>query len=578
VVELWFARYPNAEILMQPLLFAALLASARSQVDDDGFFAPIAGLLFGLLLFLRIDAIVAVTAAVAGVGLGYAGRQRAGWTFFVPLIVAGWLWQQYLLGPMREYFAMPRLFLTNLAGWQIAALAAGAAALMTLALAGRRSPRASALVITVVPSAVAISVLTLAAYALLLRHPGGKLTDYDAYALRAFASFYFTLPALLVGLVGYAVVVRPLFWRDPAFFLTLTAFGVFFFYKIRIVPEHFWAARRFLPIILPGGLLLVAATALAGFRGGAPPVRAVRGAIGVTFLALVAAAYWRAAAPLIPHVEYAGIISHLEQLAGQIQDDDLLVVESRDAGSDAHVLALPLAYIYARNVLVLSTAAPDKPTFATFLDQMHARFNRVLFLGGGGSDMLSSRWSVTPIDSERFGVPEYESLWNGYPRNVRRKDFDYTVYQFGPPRPAPAETTLDVGINDDLNVIRFHAKETSEGRTFRWSQRQSFLIVERIRASDRTLVLWMSDGGRPPAAPPAIVQILIGARELGSVRVSDGFREYDVDIPADVAAAAAASGEPVRITLRTPTWNPLRVLGTPDDRDLGVMVDRAAVR
>jgi hypothetical protein len=74
------------------------------------------------------------------------------------------------------------------------------------------------------------------------------------------------------------------------------------------------------------------------------------------------------------------------------------------------------------------------------------------------------------------------------------------------------------------------------------------------------------------------VSVLIGDRALGVVRVGRGFREYDVPIPADVAASAAASGEPVRVTLRTTTWNPREVLGTADGRDLGVMVDRVEVR
>jgi len=88
----------------------------------------------------------------------------------------------------------------------------------------------------------------------------------------------------------------------------------------------------------------------------------------------------------------------------------------------------------------------------------------------------------------------------------------------------------------------------------------------------------MNNGGRPPAAPAADVSILIGDRLLGVVQVTDGFKEYDLAIPADVAAAAAAAGEPVRIALRTATWNPHVVLGTGDDRELGVMVDRVAVR
>ena len=35
VVQVWFARYPNAEMVMQALLFAALLANARAHVDGD---------------------------------------------------------------------------------------------------------------------------------------------------------------------------------------------------------------------------------------------------------------------------------------------------------------------------------------------------------------------------------------------------------------------------------------------------------------------------------------------------------------------------------------------------------------
>src|SRR6185436_15484626 len=85
VVQVWFSRYPNADMVMQALLFAALLGTARSHVDDDPFFAPIAGALFAVLLFLRFDAVVAVGASVAGLLLGYVAGHRLRWTFFAPL-------------------------------------------------------------------------------------------------------------------------------------------------------------------------------------------------------------------------------------------------------------------------------------------------------------------------------------------------------------------------------------------------------------------------------------------------------------------------------------------------------------
>src|SRR5690606_36541852 len=48
LVQVWYAKYPNTELVMQTLLFAALLATARAHVDGIRFFAPVAGWLFGL--------------------------------------------------------------------------------------------------------------------------------------------------------------------------------------------------------------------------------------------------------------------------------------------------------------------------------------------------------------------------------------------------------------------------------------------------------------------------------------------------------------------------------------------------
>ena len=348
VVQVWFSRYPNADIVMQAILFAALLANARAHVDDDPFFAPVAGALLALLLFLRFDAVVAVAAVVASLALGYIAQGSAGRRG--PLAAGCAL---CVLTPMREYFELPLVFISHLPTWEYVVAAIGSAGLLTLVVVARRSPKISQRVVDVFPTALSLAVVALAAYALVFRQPGGKLTDYDAFALRNFADYYFTRGALVVAVIGYVLVVRGLFWRDPAFILTLTAFSVFFFYKIRIAPEHFWAARRFIPVILPGGLLLVAAAALTGLRGRLLFSRAIRGPIGIVFIAFLAVQYARAAKPVVDHVEYQGIIPRLEKLAGQIGDDDLLLVESRNAGSDVHVLGCRWPTLYTQRPRLL---------------------------------------------------------------------------------------------------------------------------------------------------------------------------------------------------------------------------------
>jgi hypothetical protein len=298
------------------------------------------------------------------------------------------------------------------------------------------------------------------------------------------------------------------------------------------------------------------------------------------FIVLLAGYYIRVSRPVVHHTEYSGLIPKLERLAATIRDDDLVLAESRDTGSDVHVLALPLAYIYGRNVLVLYQARPDKPTLAAFLEWARTRYRRVLFIGGGGTDLLSKRYGLRSLVSERFQVPEYDSPLNAFPRFIRQKEFEYGVYEFTPAEAVSEdnEFDLDVGTADDLNVVRFHAKETSEGHTFRWTGPTSYLSITHIRDSSHEVRLWLSNGGRPAAADPPDVTVFLQNELLGTARIGNGFAQYAFAIPPDLAARAAATGEPVELRLVTRTWNPGKVLGTPDDRNLGVMVDRVAVR
>jgi hypothetical protein len=574
LIQVWFGRYPNAEMLMQTLLFAALLAWSRAQVDEDGFFAPVSAALLGLLLFLRFDTVLAFAGIIVAIALALATGKRPRRAFLVTLGVSLALAAWYLLGLMQPYMALPLIFLRHLAVWQWGLLGLGALLVIGLALGAHRL-RAVRAIEAALPNAVIAVVLALAAYAYFFRFPGGGTATHDAAALRMFG-WYVTPAAIAAALVGYVLAVRTHFRRDPALLATVTIFALFFFYKIRIVPDHFWMARRFLPVILPGAMLLIGYAAYGGARRGG--LQIARAVIGTAFVAWLAIQFWGASAPLTRHVEYAGIIGKIEQLAGRIGDRDLMLVESRNA-SDMHVLALPLAYIYARNVLVLNSPRPDAAQFEAFLAWARAHYERVLFMGGGGTDLLSRAIGVKPIASDRFQVPEWESSSNRLPAGPRRKEFDFSVYEFVSAASAPAGTTLDVGVNDDLNVVRFHAKEQDgHGVTFRWTRDVSYISLLGVRPDSHELVLVLNDGHRPRQAPPAQVVVTLGETVLGTLDVGPDFHSYTLPIPPAAAAAAASSQTPARLKLSTNVWTPRAILGTPDDRDLGVMVDRVEIR
>jgi hypothetical protein len=258
----------------------------------------------------------------------------------------------------------------------------------------------------------------------------------------------------------------------------------------------------------------------------------------------------------------------------RLADDDLVVIESRNS-SDLHVLALPLAYIYARQVLVLASPRPDRALFEIFLVWARQRFANVYFLGSGGTDLLTSRIAVEPLADDRFQIPEYDAPMNAYPSGVRQKEFDYSLYRFVNPRTDAGPFKLVLGTLDDLHVVRFHAKERdpSSGRTYRWTRDVSYVTLTGANPAWHELHIAMSDGHRPAAAGSAIVEVSIDDRPLGRVTVGPEGGDYVFAIPAELAATFGASAEPPRLKLTTSVWIPRKALGTPDDRDLGVRVE-----
>ena len=90
VIQTWYARYPNSEIVTQALLFAAFLAHAYAHEDEDPFFGPVAASLLGLALLTRFPVVLAVGAAGAASFLALVSGHRVRAGFLVTLTaVAG---------------------------------------------------------------------------------------------------------------------------------------------------------------------------------------------------------------------------------------------------------------------------------------------------------------------------------------------------------------------------------------------------------------------------------------------------------------------------------------------------------
>lgn len=570
VTQVWFARYPTSDMVMQSALFAAALALARA-IEDDRFFGPVAAWLLTLQLFSRVEGLLsmlvfAVAAVIAWVAIP---ERRLRWGFLVPAAAGTWIGLQYLTTLMSAYFWRPLAYLGKLP--EIPTRVGIVVGIGLLILMGWQRAKVGPFVKRWVPIAVAGAIAMLAVYAYFFRHQSGKLAIEDAYAMRNFVDLYLWWPMAAAAVVGLWLAVKDDFWRDPVFILAWTAFALFLLYKPRIIHEHFWIARRFVPIILPGAIVL-GCRALFGRSPGL-----VRGVVALALVAVVGQRYAANAAPLVDHVEYRGVIPYIERMANRFTERDLVIMESRGS-SDVHVLGLPLAYIYAKPVLVLRSPKPDLIRLNAFVAEALKKYDHVYFIGTGGTSLLSTELIATPIDSDQVQVPEFEVTTDRLPRGRRYKEFDYGVYELKIGHVPRGPFSLDVGVRDDLLVAGFNAKEQHDGRTVRWTQDGSEISIPGLTGTERTIVFVMSDGGRPATAGPARVKVLFNNEPIGETGVAGrGFQSYEFVLPAELAAAAGQSSLPATLRLESTVWSPAANGGT-DTRQLGVMLDTVSVR
>jgi hypothetical protein len=295
----------------------------------------------------------------------------------------------------------------------------------------------------------------------------------------------------------------------------------------------------------------------------------------IALVAVLAAAFWRAGIPIRHHVEYRGMVGHLSRILEQSGPDDLLLFEAR-AASDMHVLALPLAYIYGRNVLVFASGTVDTALLGGFVTWALERYRNVYFLGRG-LPLLSKDLGIVQVWRDVFWVPEYESPRNAYPIRVKLKEFRYEQCRLLVGEEARLVQRQPVVPLDDVHLVNFHDVERNRRGTWRWTRGWSEARLTNIRADTTAVSISMENGGRPASAPPAIVEVSLAGRSLGRVTVGRGVQPYAFAVPAALAAELATSDEPAALRLTVSTWVPKVYLGGVDGRELGVMVTHIEV-
>jgi hypothetical protein len=304
--EQYTSRSTFSEPLAQVLLFGGLCllidalvlarqpgaVPARSTSAPDGparadwpgqdrVLAALAGLVLGLTVLVRIDALSDILPAVPFLGLLLVARRRQAVPFGLGLAVGvgyGLADGALLSRPYLDLVGSSLRPLGLIAAAVLAATAVGLAAARSRAVRARlRGWRPAEPVVFWVPvAAAAVTVAIFVGFAArpLVQKAAGPYNQNSLY----WAVWYIGLPAVLLGVVGLGILAQRgtralLAWTDPiaeartwALPLLIAVWVcVTVLWRPAIAPDQPWASRRLVPFVLPG-LILAAIWASAWLR------------------------------------------------------------------------------------------------------------------------------------------------------------------------------------------------------------------------------------------------------------------------------------------------------------------------
>jgi hypothetical protein len=238
--------------------------TSGTDPGQDRVLAALAGLVLGLAVLVRIDALSDILPAVPFLGLLLAARRRQGIPFGLGLAagVGYALASGYLLSrPYLDLVGLPARALGLIVATVVLLTAIALGSPVQKQLKRRLASKAAT---TWLPSAAAALVI-LAFTALAIRPLIQRQPDQNALV---WAIWYLGLPAVLLGALGLAILASRttkalLTWTDPGQGARTWALPLLIalwvivsvLWHPAISPEQPWASRRLVPFVLPGLIL-----------------------------------------------------------------------------------------------------------------------------------------------------------------------------------------------------------------------------------------------------------------------------------------------------------------------------------
>ena len=456
LVFTFYARAPFAEILTMMFLFAGFWAMWTAWSSDSARGAFLGGLFFGASFLVRLDALVFMIPMVAY--LAYEQRRVGG----RPAAVRGF-WRGML--PMLLLAIVDLVLITPdyIANHAPLVLPMFAAVVVVIVVDGMLGRQVGAVIRRIPPvkrariAAAGAWLVVLGMFGLYIVRPlvqevagspyltlvmsdeelaAGQSRNFSEQSAR-WLGWYLGPLTVLFGSLGWAMLTRRVLMgaRRLAipFFLSFSALAVAYLWRPLVNPDQIWAMRRFLPIVIPGFVIL-AALLLDELRDVSARWKrpgAARGGVSVAAAAVVVGSLVPFA-PLADLHEFSGLTADVERSCDVMGEHAVVLFVDPTLGSAGGRLGATYRGFCG---IPAATTANDDPAFLSELAVSWAAEGRELWLLSVDFGLLEGL-GVQPIVGVIVG--DYEILELTFTRRpTELAEFKIAVYG------APASTLTE---------------------------------------------------------------------------------------------------------------------------------------
>ena len=459
LAQIWAMRNPYSEGATQLCVFAALWCITAASDTGGMRWGILGGLSLGACLLVRVDSpLLLAGIAPALVMLESSTRRPQRWAThgFLPVTVLLAAW-----GAVHGWM-FSRPYIEDLAGfllplWGLATVS------VTLSLAvllrpqsvhpfaewvhnnGRRLWAAGA-VMTCVAFSVGMWVRPHLEPFQIDAESGGR--TYNEETLTRVA-WYISTTGMVLGLGGVLLLLRRWLVERRAqwvpFLAILLPFSLLYFWRQSIYPDHPWAMRRFLPVIVPG--ICIASAAALSWLWQLGRWRWLGRLTAIVALGAVVSHEASMSRPFWDFREKRGVISQVGSFAQRIPERSVLLYG--DPGQEV-LVATPLALYFGRDVLPVMRIDADP-----FGDKRGSAFQRqvmrwlqqgreVLYLvsSDGNSVFLTPRVRWMPVASTTLRISTIGSSEEHAPRQPQSYDLHLQLLRAVPIASAVCVQTL----------------------------------------------------------------------------------------------------------------------------------------